>query len=82
MANLKLNKLSDYLLQCADNGKMKILGVKISQYDYDELWDIGKTILYNEVAYTINNTCIKVLQKLGFIISTHGVGWAIKRKGN
>lgn len=80
MANLKLNKLSDELLRCADTGKMTIKGIRISQSDYNELWDIGKTILYNGIAYTINSNCIKILEKLSFIINTNGIGWEVKRK--
>jgi hypothetical protein len=80
MANLKLNKLSDELLRIADTGKMTIKGVAITQSDYNELWEIGKTILYDEVAYTINGNCQKVLEKLKFIIKPKGIGWEIKRK--
>ena len=79
MANLKLNKLSDELLRVADSGKMTIKGIKITQSDYDQLWEIGKDILYNNVAYTINSNCIKVLDKLKFIINTSEIGWEVKR---
>lgn len=59
---------------------MTIKGIKITQSDCNELWRIGKTISYNEIAYTINSNCIKVLEKLKFITKPNGIGWEVKRK--
>lgn len=75
----KLNKLGDALAKIAVTGKLRLKGITLTQREYNELWDIGRDILYNEKATTISETCKNVLEKFNFNITAQGIGWEITR---
>lgn len=75
----KLNKLGNALAEIGETGKLKLKGITLSQSEYNELWDIGRDILYNEKATTISLNCKNVLEKFNFNITTQGIGWEITR---
>lgn len=75
----KLNKLGNALAEIEKTGKLRLKGITLTQSEYNELWDIGRDILYNEKATTINETCKNVLEKFNFNITAQGIGWEITR---
>lgn len=75
----KLNKLGDALAEIAETGKLILKGITLTQREYNELWDIGRDILYNGKATTISETCKNVLEKFNFNITAQGIGWEITR---
>lgn len=79
MKTPKLNKLGDALAEIGETGKLRLKGITLTQNEYNELWDIGRDILYNNKATTINLNCKKVLEKFNFNITAQGIGWEITR---
>lgn len=75
----KLNKLGNALAEIGETGKLRLKGITLSQSEYNELWDIGRDILYNEKATTISLNCKNVLEKFNFNITAQGIGWEITR---
>lgn len=75
----KLNKLGNALAEIGETGKLKLKGITLSQSEYNELWDIGRDIVYNNKATTISLNCKNVLEKFNFNITAQGIGWEITR---
>ena len=74
-----LNQLGKGLADIANTGKLRLKGIVLTQSEYNELWDIGKDIVCNGKASTINATCKNVLSKFNFNIKAQGIGWEITR---
>ena len=74
-----LNQLGKGLADIASTGKLRLKGIALTQREYSELWDIGKDIVCNGKASTINATCKNVLEKFNFNIKAQGIGWEITR---
>lgn len=74
-----LNQLGMSLQNIANSGKLRLKGISLTQSEYNELWDIGKDIVCNGKANTINATCKNVLSKFNFNIKAQGIGWEITR---
>lgn len=75
----KLNKLGNALAEIGETGKLRLKGITLTQSEYNELWDIGRDILYNEKATTNSKNCKNVLEKFNFNITAQGIGWEITR---
>ena len=74
-----LNQLGEALADIASTGKLRLKGIALTQSEYNELWNIGRDIVCNGKASTINATCKNVLEKFNFNIKTQGIGWEITR---
>lgn len=74
-----LNQLGEALADIASTGKLRLKCITLTQSEYNELWDIGRDIVYNNKATTISLNCKNVLEKFNFNITAQGIGWEITR---